>query len=99
VLLLSTVTVNSSPSVRAAAVGGPGKNAGHRTYQTIEGLIPAIASALPVVEGTVILSTWPKHRYDVVWTFTLVPDAATTRYAFGQIPQIPQLLLSGDATP
>ena len=114
--------------------GGPGKNAGHRTYQTIEGLgsrlgitidsdfavgqeselaasvvndhsgvvlicwehhhIPTIASALPVVGGTVIPSAWPKHRYDVVWTFTLAPDAATTQYAFGQIPQ---LLLSGDS--
>jgi hypothetical protein len=114
--------------------GGPGKNAGHRTYQTIEGLgsrlgitidsdfavgqeaqlaasvvndhsgvvlicwehhhIPRIASALPVVRGTVIPSAWPKHRYDVVWTFTLAPDAATTQYAFGQIPQ---LLLSGDS--
>ena len=46
------------------------------------------------VKGTVIPSAWPKHRYDVVWTFTLVPDAATTQYAFGQIPQ---LLLSGDS--
>jgi hypothetical protein len=114
--------------------GGPGKNAGHRTYQTIEALgsrlgiaidsafavgqepelaasvvndhsgvvlicwehhhIPAIASALPVVSGTVIPTAWPKHRFDVIWTFTLVPDAATTQYAFGQIPQ---LLLSGDS--
>jgi hypothetical protein len=114
--------------------GGPGKNAGHRTYQTIEGLgsrlgitidsdfavgqeaqlaasvvndhsgvvlicwehhhIPRIASALPVIGGTVIPPAWPKHRYDVVWTFTLAPDAATTQYAFGQIPQ---LLLSGDS--
>ena len=56
--------------------------------------IPTIASALPVVSGTVIPLAWPKHRYDVVWAFTLVPDAATTQYAFGQIPQ---LLLSGDS--
>jgi hypothetical protein len=114
--------------------GGPGKNAGHRTYQTIEALgsrlgitidsafavgqesqlaasvvrdlsgvvlicwehhhIPAIASALPVVGGTIIPSAWPKHRFDVIWTFTLVPDAGATQYAFGQIPQ---LLLSGDS--
>ena len=126
---LRTPTVLLSP-----AHGSPAKTAGHRTYQTIEGLggrlgiaidstfckgeeallaasvvrdysgvvlicwehhlIPAIASALPVVRGTVIPAAWPKHRYDVVWTFTLVPDAATTQYAFGQIPQ---LLLSGDS--
>jgi hypothetical protein len=126
---LQTPTVLLSP-----VHGGPGKNAGHRTYQTIEGLgsrlgitidsafavgqepqlaasvvtdhcgvvlicwehhhIPTIASALPVARGTVIPSAWPKHRYDVVWAFTLDPDAATTQYAFGQIPQ---LLLSGDS--
>ena len=56
--------------------------------------IPTIASALPVVRGTDVPSAWPKHRFDVIWTFTLVPDAATTQYAFGQIPQ---LLLSGDS--
>jgi len=125
---LQTPTVLLSP-----VHGGPGKNAGHRTYQTIEGLggrlgltidsafavgeesqlaasvvsdhcgvvlicwehhhIPTIASALPVVDGTAIPSAWPKHRFDVVWAFTLVPDSATAQYAFGQIPQ---LLLSGD---
>ncbi len=124
-----TPTVLLSP-----AHGSPGKNAGHRTYQTIEGLgsrlgieidsafaegqesqlaasvvsdhsgvvlicwehhlIPAIASALPVVKETVIPKAWPRHRYDVVWSFTLVPDSDTTEYAFGQIPQ---LLLSGDS--
>ena len=124
-----------TPSVLLSPIhGGPGKNAGHRTYQTIEGLgsrlgieidstfakgqeaelaaslvsdhsgvvlicwehhlIPSIASALPVVKGTVIPSAWPKHRFDVVWAFTLVPDAASTQYAFEQIPQ---LLLSGDS--
>jgi len=126
---LQTPTVLLSP-----VHGGPGKNAGHRTYQTIEGLggrlgitidsafavgqepelaasvvrdhsgvvlicwehhhIPAIASALPLVSGAVIPAAWPKHRFDVVWTFTLDPDAATAQYAFGQIPQ---LLLSGDS--
>jgi hypothetical protein len=126
---LQTPTVLLSP-----VHGGPGKNAGHRTYQTIEGLgsrlgiaidsdfavgqesklaatvvsdhsgvvlicwehhhIPLIASALPLVEGTVIPSGWPKHRFDVVWAFALAPGAATTRYAFRQIPQ---LLLSGDS--
>jgi hypothetical protein len=126
---LQTPTVLLSP-----AHGGPGKTAGHRTYQTIEGLggrlgiaidsaftvgeesklaasvvsgysgvvlicwehhhIPAIASALPVVKETAIPRAWPGHRYDVVWTFTLVPDADIVQYAFGQVPQ---LLLSGDS--
>ena len=125
---LQTPTVLLSP-----VHGGPGKNAGHRTYQTIEGLgsrlgiaidsafavgqesqlaasvlteqagvvlicwehhhIPAIGAALPLAKGTVIPSAWPKHRFDVVWAFTLVPDAAAAEYTFGQIPQ---LLLSGD---
>jgi hypothetical protein len=55
------------------------------------GHIPALASALPLVSGTVIPKSWPDDRYDVIWTFTLTADA---RYAFGQVPQ---LLLSGDA--
>jgi hypothetical protein len=55
------------------------------------GHIPALASALPLVSGTVIPKSWPEDRYDVIWTFTLTADAA---YAFGQVPQ---LLLSGDA--
>ena len=55
------------------------------------GLIPALASTLPLVSGTAIPKSWPDDRYDVIWTFTLTADA---RYAFGQVPQ---LLLSGDA--
>jgi hypothetical protein len=55
------------------------------------GHIPVLASALPLVSGTVIPKSWPDDRYDVIWTFTLTPDAT---YAFGQVPQ---LLLSGDA--
>ena len=58
-----------------------------------DSIIPLIASALPLVTGTVIPAAWPKHRFDVVWTFTRVPGAAAAEYAFGQIPQ---LLLSGD---
>ena len=54
--------------------------------------IPALASALPLAGGTIIPKSWPDDRYDVIWTFTLTPDAT---YAFGQLPQ---LLLSGDAT-
>jgi hypothetical protein len=52
--------------------------------------IPALASALPLVHGTVIPKMWPADRFDVIWTFTLV---ANGEYAFGQVPQ---LLLSGD---
>ena len=56
--------------------------------------IPVIASSLPVVSGTVLPRKWPSHRYDVIWSFTLVPGPGPARYAFGQIPQ---LLLAGDA--
>jgi hypothetical protein len=52
--------------------------------------IPTLASALPLVHGTVIPKAWPDDRFDVIWTFTLVADH---EYAFGQVPQ---LLLSGD---
>jgi hypothetical protein len=55
------------------------------------GHIPVLASALPLVSGTIIPKSWPDDRYDVIWTFTLTADAT---YAFGQVPQ---LLLSGDA--
>jgi hypothetical protein len=52
--------------------------------------IPALASALPLVDGTVIPLTWPDDRFDLIWTFTLVTG---DEYSFGQVPQ---LLLSGD---
>ena len=52
--------------------------------------IPALATALPLVRGTVIPQTWPDDRYDVIWAFTLATDH---EYSFGQVPQ---LLLSGD---
>jgi hypothetical protein len=52
--------------------------------------IPALASALPLVHGTVIPKTWPEDRFDVIWTFTLVTG---DEYSFTQVPQ---LLLSGD---
>jgi hypothetical protein len=55
------------------------------------GHIPVLASALPLVSGTVIPKSWPDDRYDVIWTFTLTADGT---YDFGQVPQ---LLLSGDA--
>ena len=56
--------------------------------------IPVIASALPVVEGTAIPQKWPGDRYDVVWSFTRVPESGPARYTFDQIPQ---QLLAGDA--
>jgi hypothetical protein len=56
--------------------------------------IPEIASWLPVVGRTAIPRTWPSDRYDVIWSFTLVPASGPARYTFGQIPQ---QLLSGDA--
>jgi len=55
--------------------------------------IPALASSLPVIPGTVIPPAWPGDRFDVIWMFTLVPGAAPVQYAFSQIPQ---QLLSGD---
>ena len=55
--------------------------------------IPALASSLPAIPGTAIPQTWPGDRFDVIWTFTLVPAAAPAQYTFGQLPQ---QLLSGD---
>jgi hypothetical protein len=55
--------------------------------------LPVIAAALPVEIGTVIPRTWPDHRYDVIWSFTLVAGSVPVRYAFAQIPQ---RLLAGD---
>jgi hypothetical protein len=55
--------------------------------------IPALASALPATAGTVIPQQWPGDRFDVIWTFTLVPGATPAQYTFGQVPQ---QLLSGD---
>jgi hypothetical protein len=57
------------------------------------GHIPALASSLPAIPGTAIPQTWPGDRFDVIWTFTLVPGATPAQYAFGQVPQ---QLLSGD---
>ncbi len=55
--------------------------------------IPALASSVPTTPGTAIPQKWPGDRFDVIWTFTLVPGASPVRYTFGQIPQ---QLLSGD---
>jgi hypothetical protein len=55
--------------------------------------IPALASSLPAIAGTSIPQTWPGDRFDIIWTFTLVPGAVPVQYTFGQVPQ---QLLSGD---
>ena len=55
--------------------------------------IPEIASSLPTTPGTVIPQKWDGARFDVIWTFTLVPGSAPAQYTFGQVPQ---QLLSGD---
>ncbi len=54
--------------------------------------IPALATALPLAEGTAIPRKWPDDRFDIVWAFSLVPGSG--RYSFAQIPQ---RLLAGDA--
>jgi hypothetical protein len=56
--------------------------------------IPALATALPTVPGTVIPQPWPGDRFDVIFVFTPVPGSTPARYTFSQIPQ---LLLSGDS--
>lgn len=48
--------------------------------------IPALASSLPTSAGTVIPEKWQSDRFDVIWTFTLVPGSAPAQYTFGQIP-------------
>ena len=55
--------------------------------------IPVLASALPVASRTAIPRQWPGDRYDVIWSFTLVPGPGPARYTFDQIPQ---QLLPGD---
>ena len=56
--------------------------------------IPALAVAIPTVAATVIPAAWPGERFDVVWSFTVVPGAHPVQYTFGQVPQ---QLLSGDS--
>jgi hypothetical protein len=55
--------------------------------------IPALASSLPATPGTAIPQQWPGDRFDVIWTFTLVPGATPVHYTFGQVAQ---QLLAGD---
>ena len=68
----------------------PPRSMPHRGMHSVHAHIPALATALPLVRGTVIPQTWPDDRYDVIWAFTLATDH---EYSFGQVPQ---LLLSGD---
>jgi hypothetical protein len=56
--------------------------------------IPAIAAALPTVSGTQIPAAWPGDRFDLIWSFSLQPGAASSTYLFSQIPQ---QVLSGDS--
>jgi hypothetical protein len=54
--------------------------------------VPAIAASLPTSDAA-IPQQWPGDRFDVIWTFTLIPGATPVQYNFGQVPQ---QLLSGD---
>jgi len=55
--------------------------------------IPRIAFNMPVIPGTYIPSVWPDDRFDVIWSFTLVPNSNPIQYTFSQVPQ---RLLPGD---
>ena len=55
--------------------------------------ITDIATAIPTTAGTVIPTTWPGDRFDIIWSFILVDDDPP-RYNFAQIPQ---QLLAGDS--
>jgi hypothetical protein len=57
------------------------------------GRIPAIAAAIPTT--TPVPTSWPDHRFDLIWQFTLA-DQATRTYTFRQLPQN---ALRGDAAP
>jgi hypothetical protein len=56
--------------------------------------IPALASSLPTIPGTVLPQAWPDDRFDVIWRFTLASGATSAQYTFDQVPQ---QLLSGDS--
>jgi hypothetical protein len=88
--IVSDFAEGSEPQLAASVVSG---NSGVVLICWEHDHIPAIATSLPTVPGTVIPQPWPGDRFDVIWTFTLVPGSAPAQYTFGQIPQ---QLLSGD---
>jgi hypothetical protein len=55
--------------------------------------IPKFASHIPTDPGTIIPSSWPDHRYDIIWCFNRRPGTDPPQYTFGQLPQ---RLLAGD---
>ena len=88
--IVSAFAEGSEPQLAASVVSS---NSGVVLICWEHDHIPAIATALPTVPGTVIPQPWPGDRFDVIWVFTLVPGSAPAQYTFGQIPQ---QLLSGD---
>ena len=88
--IVSDFAEGSEPQLAASVVSG---NSGVVLICWEHDHIPAIATSLPTVPGTVIPQPWPGDRFDVIWTFTLVPGSAPAQYTFGQIPQ---QLLSAD---
>jgi hypothetical protein len=90
VAIVSDFAEGSEPELAASVVSS---NSGVVLICWEHDHIPAIATALPTVPGTVIPQPWPGDRFDVIWTFTLVAGTAPAQYSFGQIPQ---QLLSGD---
>jgi hypothetical protein len=90
VAIVSDFAEGSEPQLAASVVSS---NSGVVLICWEHDHIPAIATSLPTVPGTVIPQPWPGDRFDVIWTFTLVPGSSPAQYTFGQIPQ---QLLSGD---
>ncbi len=88
--IVSAFAVGQEPQLAASVVSG---HSGIVLICWEHDHIPALASSLPTTQGTAIPQQWPEDRFDVIWTFTLVPGTAPPRYTFGQVPQ---LLLAGD---
>jgi hypothetical protein len=87
--IVSSFEVGQEPELAASVVSG---YSGVVLICWEHDHIPALASALPT-SGAAIPQQWPSDRFDVIWTFTLVPGATSIQYTFGQVPQ---QLLSGD---
>jgi broad specificity phosphatase PhoE len=88
--IVSAYAEGDEPALAAAVVS---QNSGVVLICWEHDHIPALASSLPTVTGTVIPSPWPGDRFDVIWAFMLAPGTAPPQYTFTQIPQ---QLLSGD---